>query len=104
MRNCQIPVLDAIEGGAINTVFIVLALICVACGITASIMIASFLSKRGVKINYLLLRLLIFGYVRQYRQVTMEKSGKPGPLFYMFVTSWVLALVLAVTGAILGSG
>ena len=87
-----------------STAFIVLALICVVCGIAAAMMIASFLSKRGVKINYLFIRLLIFGYVRQYRQVTMEESGKPGPLFYMFVTSWVLALVLAVTGAIVGSG
>jgi len=87
-----------------STVFIVLALIAVACGITAAMMIASFLSKRGVKINYLLLRLLIFGYVRQYRQVTMEESGKPGALFYMFVTSWILALVFAVVVAILGSG
>ena len=87
-----------------GTVFIVLALICVACGIAAAMMIASFLSKRGVRINYLFIRLFIFGYVRQYRQVTMEESGKSGPLFYMFVTSWVLALVLAVTGAIVGSG
>jgi len=86
-----------------STVFIVLALTCVACGITAAMMITSFLSKRGVKINYVVLRLLIFGYVRQYRQVTMEESGKPGPLFYMFVTSWILALVFAVTVAILGS-
>ena len=86
-----------------STAFIVLALICVASGITAAMMIASFLSKRGVKINYLLFRLLIFGYVRQYREVTMEESGKPGPLFYMFVTSWVLALVFAVTVALVGS-
>ena len=86
-----------------STLFIVLALICVACGIAASMMIASFLSKRGVKINYLFIRLFIFGYVRQYRQVTMEESGKPGPLFYMFVTSWILALVFAVVVGILGS-
>jgi uncharacterized oligopeptide transporter (OPT) family protein len=86
-----------------STLFIVLALVGVACGIAAAMMITSFLSKRGVKINYLLLRLLIFGYVRQYRQVTMEESGKPGPLFYLFVTSWVLALVFAVVVAILGS-
>jgi hypothetical protein len=86
-----------------STLFIVLALISVACGIAASMMIASFLSKRGVKINYLFIRLFIFGYVRQYRQVTMEESGKPGPLFYMFVTSWILALVFAVVVAILGS-
>ena len=86
-----------------STVFIVLALICVVCGIAAAMMIASFLSNRGVRINYLFIRLFIFGYVGQYRQVTMEETGKPGPLFYMFVTSWVLSLVFAVTGAILGS-
>ena len=87
-----------------STVFIILALICVACGVAAATMIASFLAKRGVKINYLFIRLFIFGYVGQYRRVTTEESGKPGPLFYMFVTSWVLALVFAVTGGILGSG
>ena len=86
-----------------STVFIVLALICVACGIAAAMMNASFLSKRGVKINYLFIRLFIFGYVSQYRRVTMEESGQPGPLFYMFVTSWVLALAFAVVVAILGS-
>jgi len=86
-----------------STVFIVLALICVACGIAAAMMIASFLSKRGVRINYLFIRLFIFGYVGQYRQVTMEEACKPGSLFYMFVTSWVLALVFAVVVAILGS-
>ena len=85
-----------------STLFIVLALIGVACGIAAAMMITSFLSKRGVKINYVVLRLLIFGYVRQYRQVTMEESGKPGPLFYWFVVSWILALVFAIAGAILG--
>jgi hypothetical protein len=86
-----------------STVFIVLALIGVACGIAASMMIASFLAKRGVRINYLFIRLFVFGYVRQYRQVTMDETGKPGPLFYMFVTSWLLALVFAVVAAILGS-
>ena len=86
-----------------STLFIVLALIGVACGVAASMMIASYLSKRGVRINYLFIRLFIFGYVRQYRQITMEESGKPGPLFYFFITSWGLALVFAVAGAIIGS-
>jgi hypothetical protein len=90
-------------GGAMSTAFIVLALICVACGITAAMMIASFLSKRGVRINYLFIRLFIFGYVGQYRRVTTEEGGKPGALFYMFVASWILALVFAVVVAILGS-
>jgi hypothetical protein len=89
------------EGGAVSTLFFVLALIGVACGIAASIMITSFLSKRGIKINYLFLRVLIFRYIRQYRQITMEETGKPGPLFCPFIASWNLALLFAIIGAII---
>jgi len=85
----------------VSTVFLILALIGVACGVAASIMIASFLSKRGVKINYLFIRLFVFRYVRQYREMTMEETGKPGPLFYWFITSWNVALVFAIVGATL---
>ena len=84
-----------------SILFFVLALICVACGIAVSIMIASFLSKRGIKINYLFLRLFIFKYVRQYRKMTMEETGKPGPLFYSFITAWNLALLFAIVGIVL---
>jgi len=89
------------EGGAMSSLFFVLALIGVACGIATSIMVASFLSKRGIKINYLFFRVLIFKYVRQYRQITIEESGKPGPLFYSFITAWNLALLFAIVGIIL---
>jgi hypothetical protein len=90
-----------VEQGAMSTLFFILALISIAFGIAASAMIASFLSKRGVKINYLFIRLFIFRYVRQYRRITMEETGKPGPLFYWFITSWNLALVFAIVGIIL---
>jgi len=84
-----------------STLFFILALIGVACGIATSIMVASFLSKRGIKINYLFFRVLIFKYVRQYRQITIEESGKPGPLFYSFITAWNLALLFTIVGIIL---
>jgi hypothetical protein len=84
-----------------STPFFVLALICVACGIAAMIMIASFLSGRGIKINYLFFRVLIFRYVRQYRQIAMEETGKPGSLFYWLITAWNLALVFAIIGIVL---
>ena len=89
------------EGEALSTLFFALALIGVACGIVTSIMIASFLSKRGVRINYLFIRLFIFRYVRQYREITIEETGKPGPLFYWFITSWNLALIFAIIGIVL---
>ena len=87
--------------GAMSTLFFILALISVSWGIAVSFMIASFLSKHGFKINYLFIRLFIFRYVRQYRKITMEETGKPGPLFYWFITSWNLALVFAIVGIIL---
>jgi hypothetical protein len=89
------------EEATMGMVFFILALISVACGIAASVMIASFLSRHGVRINYIFIRLFIFRYVRQYRQITMEETGKPGPLFYWFITSWNLALVFAIVGIIL---
>ena len=64
-------------------------------------MIVSFLSKRGIKINYILLRLYIIKYINQYRKITIEENGKPGNLLYAFIVSMNLALVLAVIGIIL---
>jgi hypothetical protein len=37
-------------------------------------------------------------YVGQYRKIMVEKTGKPGMLYYSFVTSMIAALVLAVAG------
>ena len=83
-----------------SMVFFVLALISVASGITFMILITSNLSKRGIKINYFMLRLYIIKYVHQYRKITMAGSGKPGPLYYPFVASMVLTLFFAIIGII----
>jgi len=81
--------------------FFISALVSAIFGIIFMIMIASFLSKRGIKINYVFLRLYIIKYIHQYRKITMEENGKPGNLFYAFIVSMNLALVLAVIGIIL---
>ena len=81
--------------------FFIPALISVIFGIVFMIMIASFLSNRGIKINYIFFRLYIIKYIHQYRKITMEEDGKPGNLFYGFIVSMNLALVLAVIGIIL---
>lgn len=83
-----------------NFLFI-LAILCVAYGVFASIMITSFVSGRGVKINYLFIRLFILSYVNQYRKITIDENGKPGPWFYRFIVSMNLALLFAVAGMIL---
>lgn len=77
------------------------ALLCVAWGIVSSIRIVSYLSERGVKINWLLIRLMIIKYASQYEELTRKETGKPGWWFYSYVVSMNLALVSGVLGIIL---
>jgi hypothetical protein len=79
-----------------TSVFAALALVSVALGVIFSMMIVSEVSKRGVKINYFLLRILIFKYVSQYKQLTTKETGRIGPLYYPCVVSYQLALIFGV--------
>ena len=81
--------------------FLILAIVCVLCGVVSSIMITVFLSKRGIKINYLFIRIYIYKYINQYRKITKEENGKVGSLFYSFIVSFILALLFAMVGMIL---
>jgi len=81
--------------------FFILAIISVICGIVFSLMITSFLSRHGIKINYVFLRLYLLKYIHQYRKITVEENGKPGNLFYAFIVSMNLALVFTIIGIIL---
>jgi hypothetical protein len=58
-------------------------------------MIVHQLSRRGVKINFFLLKLLIIKYIHQYKQITLEETGKVGPLYYPCIVSINMTLVLA---------
>jgi hypothetical protein len=51
-------------------------------------------SKRGVKVNFLLIRLYILKYMHQYRELTKKETGRTGPLFYPCIVSINLALLL----------
>jgi hypothetical protein len=84
-----------------SNLFLILAIVCVLCGVVSSILITAFLSKRGIKINYLLIRIYIYKYINQYRKVTKEENRKVGPLFYSFIVSFILALLFAIIGMIL---
>jgi len=84
-----------------SNLFLVLAIICAVSGVVSSIVIASLLSKRGIKINYPFIRVMIIKYVHQYRKITQQETGKPGPWFYSFVISMNLALVFAIVGIVL---
>jgi hypothetical protein len=81
--------------------FFALAILCVVWGIVSSIVISSFLSKRGVKINLLFFRILVLKYIHQYHSITTEENGKPGPWFYSYIISMNLALVFVILGLVL---
>ena len=82
-------------------IFLGLALISIAWGAVSSIAITSFLSKRGHKINYLFLRVLILKYIHEYAKIIKEKTGKTGGWFYSYIISMNLALLFALIGLIL---
>jgi len=77
-----------------------LAVICALWAVVSSLVIAAFLSRRGIKINYVFFKLLMIKYIHQYRKITMQESGRPGPWFYSFVVSINLALVLAIAAIV----
>ncbi len=61
------------------SIVLICAIACVCLYVIFSMMIVHQLSKRGVKINFLFLRLLIIKYIHQYKQITLEESGKVAP-------------------------
>jgi hypothetical protein len=79
----------------------ILAFISVGLGIVFSMMIVQEVSKRGIKINFPLLKLFIIKYINQYQHLTREETGKVGPLYYPCVGSYIAALVFAIVYLIL---
>jgi hypothetical protein len=84
-----------------SNALLILALVFVGLFVIFSMMIVNEVSKRGVKINFVLLRLYLIKYISQYKQITLKETGKIGPLYYPCVVSVGLALVLAIVGLIL---
>lgn len=80
---------------------LVSALVFIGLFIIFAIMIVNEVSKRGVKINFFLLRLYIIKYIHQYRKITKQETGKVGPLYYPCIISVNLALVCAIAGLLL---
>ena len=86
---------------SVSDLLLGLALLSVGWGIVSGIVITSFVSERGTKINYFLYRIYIIKYVNQYKQITEEENGVPGPWFYSFVISMNMTLVFAIIGILL---
>jgi hypothetical protein len=82
-------------------ILLALALVFVGVFVIFSIMIVNEVSKRGVKINFFLLRLYIIKYIHQYQKLTKQETGKVGPLYYPCIISVNLAWMCAIAGLLL---
>jgi len=63
--------------------------------IVTMIRIQEYLRGRGRKVNSLLLRIMIFTYVSEYRRMTVAQYGRPGILYCQFSAAGLLTLALA---------
>jgi hypothetical protein len=71
-------------------------LVCALWAVTAAMLIARELDRRGMPVSFVWLRLMILKYVYQYVKITRQETGRIGPLFYHYVVPLNVALVLAV--------
>ena len=82
----------------ISNILVALALIAVVWGIVSSLKIVTHLASRGIRINYILLRVMILRYIGMYHDMTVREAGRPGPWYYSYIASMLLALLFAVIG------
>ena len=69
--------------------------------IVSALVITDALQKRGVKINWIFLRIMIIKYVGQYRDITRTETGRTGPWFYSYIIAVNVALATVIVGLIL---
>jgi hypothetical protein len=72
--------------------------------VVTMIRIQEYLRARGRRVNPLLLRIMIFSYVNEYRRITVEQYGRPGILYRHMVASGLLTLGLAIAAVLMRSG
>ena len=79
-----------------TTLLVILILACGAWAVVASVLIARYLEKRGISVDFLWLRVMILKYLGQYREVTLKETQRVGPLFYHYVIPLSVALLLVI--------
>jgi len=84
-----------------RALFLGLTLIAALANVAALIMIMAALDRRGQKTNIFLARLFTGRYLSAYKETTKKETGKPGPLYSLWIVAIILALVFAVIAVLL---
>ncbi len=85
----------------LSNLFLYLALAAMIFNVVVTMIIISKLSRMGVKINIVFLRLLFPKYVHQYKKLVTQETGRGSILFYSWIISINLALVLCIVGMLI---
>lgn len=85
----------------LGTIFLLFGLVSAFFGIYNMIRIVSYLSSKGVKVNWFLLRLKWFTYMSKYRELTVEETGDVGEFHRGYIISMLCSLVFVIAGAFL---
>ena len=91
-------------GVTMLNLIIVLAVACIVWYIVATIRIMDYVQKKGVKINWILIRLFLPSYVSTYQKLTREETGKTGIWFYQWIISINGLLVSALIAILIKKG
>jgi len=85
---------------AVLNPFLVAALVFAVANVVMTIMVVYALQKRNIPASIIWARFKIITYLNQYRDATMQESGKTGPLFYSWIASIDLALLMFIIALI----
>ena len=80
----------------LDTLLSSIGIIAIIIFIISTMMIYSYLEKKGEKLSFIWLRLFIFSYVSKYVKFTKRETGKIGYFFYIWLISINTALLCAI--------
>jgi len=84
--------------------FLGLSILVVLSNVVILILIMAALDRRGYKTNMLLARIYTFKYLSAYKEATRKETGKPGPLYGLWISTIILALVFALAAVLIPRG
>jgi hypothetical protein len=87
-----------------RSVIIGLTLLSGVANVVIFILAMAALDRRGYKTSMLLARIFTFRYLTDYKEATQKETGKPGPLYGLWILTINLALVFAIAAALYPKG
>jgi len=85
----------------VSYILIFSAIACCLWAVASIVRITIDMNRRGIKTPFPFMGVLMFRNLHRYQKITVEETGKVGPLFYSFVVPINAAWILALAGLIL---